>query len=101
MQLHVVLFFCRAEYSGKSEVPYSDPPATGSEHNCILFMAQPRSEPDFEAARSRLAKHGWIKAHIRRAGPFKPESANSDEMRVFQRHYEECLEHGDSVVWYP
>jgi len=67
----------------------------------MLFLAQPGSEPDFEAARSRLAKHAWIKADIRRAGPFQPDSVNSDEMRVFHRHYEECLEHGGSIVWYP
>ena len=101
MQLHVTLFLCQAEFSGQSEVPYAVPPAVGSEHKCILFLAQPGTEPDFDAARERLAKHGWIKAHIQRAGPFQPESVNSDEMQVFQHHYEECLEYGDSIVWYP
>lgn len=100
MRLRVILFYCRAEFSGNSEVPYASPPAIGSEHSCTLFLAQPGEEPDFDAARERLAKHGWTKAHILRAGPFQPESVNSNEMNVFQRNYEECLEYGDSIVWY-
>lgn len=99
--LNIVLFLCKAEFSGQSEVEYAVPPEVGSEHSCILFMAQSEAEPDFEAARACLAKYGWIKANISRAGPFAPESVNSDDMKSFQRYYEECLEQGDSVAWNP
>lgn len=97
---HVILFLCRAEFSGRSDVPYAQAPITGSSHDCILFVAQPGDSPDYETARAILAKHGWINAHFKRAGPFQPESVNADQWRVFQSYYEECLEHGDSVVWY-
>lgn len=100
MQVHVFLFLCRAEFSGRSEIPYSHEPDVGSEHDCILFVAQQSNTPDHEAAHTRLARHGWINARIERVGSFKPESANSQQWQAFQRNYQECLEHGDSIAWY-
>jgi hypothetical protein len=100
METCVVLFLCTAEFSGHSETPYTQAPETGSEHNCILFLAQPDETPDWDTARERLAKHGWVNAHIKRAGPFQLESVNSQQWQVFQRNYEDCLQHGESVVWY-
>ena len=100
MQVHIFLFLCRAEFSGQSEIPYSQEPPVGSEHDCILFVAQQSDTPDHEIARSKLAEHGWINAHIKRVGPFQPENVNSQQWQAFQRNYEECLEHGDSIAWY-
>jgi len=100
MPMRVILFLCRAEFSGHSEVEYAEAPTVGSEHDCILFVAQAIETPDYEAAHCLLSKHGWINARIKSAGPFQPESVNSQQWRVFQHNYEECLEHGDSVVWY-
>lgn len=100
MQVHVFLFLCRAEFSGQSEIPYAEEPVAGSEHDCILFVAQESDTPSCEGAHSRLAKHGWINARIKRVGPFQTESVNSQQWQVFQRNYEECLEAGDSLVWY-
>jgi hypothetical protein len=100
MQQHVVLYLCSAEFSGLSEIPYAQAPVVGSEHSCMLFVTQANGAADYEIARSRLAKHGWVNARIQRVGPFQPESVNPQQWQVFQRHYEECLEYGDSVVWY-
>jgi hypothetical protein len=100
MQQHVILFLCHAEFSGRSEVPYAQAPVVGSEYECILFVAQPKPAPDYEVARSRLSKHGWANVHIKSAGPFQSESVNAQQWQAFQHHYEECLVHGDSVVWY-
>ncbi|HEX8778172.1 MAG TPA: hypothetical protein VF738_08630, partial [Rhodanobacter sp.] len=100
MRVRVFLFLCRAQFSGQSEISYAEEPALGSEHDCILFVAQQCDKPDYDDARSRLAKHGWVNAHIKRAGQFQPESVNSQHWQVFQRNYEECLEVGDSIVWY-
>jgi len=100
MQQQVILYLCRAQFAGDSAVPYKQAPEVGSSHDCILFVAQSSSIHDFETARTLLAKHGWSHIEMKSAGPFQPESINPQKMRVFQHHYEECLEHGDSVAWY-
>ena len=100
MKQHVILYLCKAQFTGGSAVPYAQAPEIGSFHDCILFLSQANQEPDYTAAKSRLSKHGWSDVEIRRAGPFQPESVNPQQMAVFQHHYEECLEHGDSLVWY-
>lgn len=100
MTQHVILYSCRAQFTGGSAVPYAQAPKIGSLHDCILFVPQPTQEPDYGAAKTRLSRHGWSDAEMRRAGPFQAESVNSHQMAVFQHHYEECLEHGDSLVWY-
>ena len=100
MQVHVFLFLCRAEFSGRSEIPYSQEPELGAEHDCILFLAQNSDVPDHSSARSALAKHGWINVEIKRVGPFQPETVNSQQWSAFQHNYKECLDLGDSVAWY-
>jgi len=97
---HVILYLCKAQFTGDSAVPYAQAPQIGSFHDCILFVSQAIQEPDYGAAKTRLSKHGWSDVEMRRAGPFQPESVNPQQMAVFQHHYDECLEHGDSLVWY-
>ena len=97
---HVILYLCRAQFTGDSAIPYGVSPVIGSSHDCILFVLQNDSDYDFVGARGLLAKHGWTDSEMKRAGPFQAESINPEQMSVFQHHYEECLEHGDSLVWY-
>ena len=96
----VVLYLCTAEFTGESEIEYSSAPQVGATHNCILFVMQQHSGAETDLAHKLLSKHGWGKAEIQSSKPFMPESVNSEKMQVFQRHYEECLEYGDSLVWY-
>lgn len=100
MTHHVILYLCEAQFTGGGTVTYEQAPEIGSLHDCILFVSQETQEPDYAAVGDRLSKHGWSLTEIRRFGPFQPESINSQQMRVFERHYEESLEHGDSLVWY-
>ncbi|CAE6781149.1 hypothetical protein XA1311A_24050 [Xanthomonas arboricola] len=100
MTQHVILYLCRAQFAGSSAIPYATPPEVGSSHDCILFVSQDSPDHDFAAAHALLAKHGWTDSEMRRAGTFQSESINPQQMRVFQHHYEECLEHGDSLAWY-
>ena len=100
MQQHVILYLCRAKFAGGTAITFAQAPEIGSSHDCILFVSQADPDHDFVAPRGLLAQHGWTDSEMRRAGPFQSESINPQQMRVFQRHYEECLEHGDSLVWY-
>lgn len=95
-----MLYLCKAQFVGGSVISYAEAPEIGSLHDCILFVLQSAPDHDFEAARSLLAKHGWADPEIKRVGQFQSESINPRQMRVFQHYYEECLQHGDSLVWY-
>jgi len=97
---HVVLYLANARFSGQGSIPYSQAPEVGSLHDCILFVSQNVAEHDFDSARGLMEKHGWSEVQFKRAGPFAAESINAQQMRAFQHHYEECLQHGDSLVWY-
>jgi len=97
---HVVLYLSNARFTGQSAIPYDQPPEVDSPHDCILFVSQSDAAHDFDSARGLMEKHGWLDVQFKSAGPFVAESINSQQMRVFQHHYEECLKHGDSLVWY-
>lgn len=101
MRQYVVLYLCKATFDEVRSIPYSDPPAPGSTHDCILFLRQPSQEPKLDQTRIAMGVHGWHQVEFRRTGLIESESINSPQWQVFQLHYEECLEHGNSLVWYP
>ena len=100
MRRHIVLYLLTARFAGAAEIPYEQAPEIGSSHDCILFVSQARADHDFDFARALMKRYGWADIEFSRAGPFSPESINSQQMSVFQRHYEECVQHGDALVWY-
>ena len=97
----VMLYACKATFVGEGELPYESPPEIGSSHKCILFVRQADNEVDAQKAASLLTQYGWSSVVVTKAAAIQPESLNDPSMQVFQRHYEECLEQGDSLVWYP
>ena len=96
-----MLYKCQATFIGDTSFTYISCPAIGSAHGCILFLTQPDDQADAQRATEVLAQYGWSSIMIGSARPIQPESLNDPSMKVFQQHYEECLEQGNSLVWYP
>ncbi|HEY1382554.1 MAG TPA: hypothetical protein VGF43_03015 [Dongiaceae bacterium] len=101
MSQTVVLYKCEATFAGETSFTYAEYPAIGSVHGCILFVSQPDDQVDTQRAIEIFAQWGWSSVEIASVKPIQPESLSDPSMHVFRRHYEECLEHGDSLVWYP
>jgi hypothetical protein len=96
----VVLYKGEATFTGETSVTYAEPPSLNSVQKCILFVLQSDGEADMDRAVEIFARCGWTNAAIASAGRLQPEALNQPSMRIFQQHYEECLEQGDSLVWY-
>ena len=96
-----MLYKCKATFTGETSVTYATYPALNGVHGCILFVLQPDDKEDASRAAEIFAQYGWTNVTIASAGRLQPESLNQPSMRVFQQHYEECLNQGDSLVWYP
>ena len=95
-----MLYKSEATFTGETSFTYAEPPSLNSIHKCILFVLQPDDKADVNRAIEIFARCGWIKVVIASTARLQPESLNQQSMRVFQPHYEECLDQGDSLVWY-
>ena len=101
-----MLYKSEAIFTGKASFTYAAPHSLNSIHKCILFVLHPDDKEDVNRAVEIFAQYGWTNVVIASAGRLQPESLNQPSMhqpsmRVFQKHYEECLDQGDSLVWYP
>lgn len=96
----VMLYKGEATFTGEASSTYAEPPSINSVHKFILFVLQPDDKADVNRAIAILGQHGWTNFAIASAGRIQPDALNQPSMRVFQSHYEECLEQGDSLVWY-
>jgi hypothetical protein len=97
----IMLYKCEAAFTGRTSAPYGAYPTLNSVHGCILFLRQADGQADADHAIEILAQWGWTNVVIKAAKPIQAESLNDPSMHVFRKYYEECLEHGDSLVWYP
>lgn len=95
-----MLYKGEATFTGETNSTYADSPSPNSVHKCILFVMQPDDKVDVSHAVEIFGQHGWTNVVIASTGRLQPEALNQPSMSVFQRHYEECLDQGDSLVWY-
>lgn len=88
------------KYLGDAEYEYRAP-EVGAEHKCILFLLQVGSNANYEDALSECKKYGFGEVQITSAGPLKVEVLNTDHFRKFAGFYEEALNEGSALVYYP
>jgi hypothetical protein len=96
----VMLYKGEATFTGETSFAYAEPPSLNSVHKCILFVPQSDDKEDVNRAVETFAQHDWTKVVIASTGRLQLESLNQPSIHVFQQHYEECLDRGDSLVWY-
>ena len=56
---------------------------------------------DFDLALAGINEFGFTDIQSLRGNQLKVESMNDPKMAVFSKYYEEALETGSSLVWYP
>ena len=98
--MKVLIYFFEGTYSGASNIDYNHP-ESGSAHKGILFLRQQSEELDFDFAHEKIAEFGFKDFELRRGSSLTVESLNDPKMQKFSSYYEEALECGSSLVWYP
>jgi hypothetical protein len=96
----VIVYGFRGRFNGKPEHEYKCP-VIGESHNCMLFIAQDSQELNFEGAINEGLRYGFCELEELRGNPLKVEVLNTESFRGFSGFYEEALEEGSSLVYYP
>jgi hypothetical protein len=98
--LKVFIYGFEGTYSGPSEIEF-DHPEEGATHKAMLFLRQDSASVDFDLALVGINNFGFTDIQALRGNHLKVESMNDPKMAVFSKYYEEALESGSSLVWYP
>jgi len=96
----VYVYLGDATYTGECEFEWHSP-EIGARHKLMLFLAQAAAEPQQTLATQELGRFGFAQAVLAPGKAILVESLNASTMQAFQKHYEEALDAGSSIVWYP
>jgi hypothetical protein len=98
--MNVFIYGFEGTYSGSSSIEFSSP-EEGATHKAMLFLRQVSESVDFDLALAGINEFGFTDIQSLRGNQLKVESMNDPKMAVFSKYYEEALETGSSLVWYP
>jgi hypothetical protein len=96
----VYVYLGEATYTGSRAFEWHSP-EVGARHKLMLFLAQATDESQPSVATRELGRFGFTKAELAPGKAILVESLNAPKMQAFQKHYEEALDAGSSIVWYP
>jgi|SRR5471030_2538983 hypothetical protein len=96
----VMIYGFRGEYLGKTEYEYNAP-EIGAVHKCMLFLSQNEPNANYEDALAECKKYGFGNVQITGAGPLKVDVLTTDQFSGFTVFYEEALNEGSALVYYP
>ena len=96
----VFIYSFEGSFNGKPEYEYTYP-KVGDTHKCLLFVSQSNNELDIEKANSEIAYYGFENINNLRGNSFNVDALNTDLYRGFSGFYEEALQEGSSLVFYP
>ena len=96
----VVIYGFEGKFKGKSEYDFNFPEIDDI-HKCMLFLKQENDELNFDFATSEITKFGFSDLVDLRGNPIRVEVLNTDGFKRFMPFYEESLEEGSSLVYYP
>ena len=98
--MKVFIYSFEGKYSGSSEYEFTEPKG-GNIHKCMLFLAQEGIECEFNRAENEISKFGFKELSTLKGTNLKVESLNTEGGKKFTPYYEEAIEKGSSLVWYP
>jgi len=67
----------------------------------MLFLSQVEDESQPNLATQELGRFGFAQTELAPGKAILVESLNAPKLQAFQKHYEEALDAGSSIVWYP
>lgn len=96
----VAIYLFSGQYQGNPEYDY-DHPAQDATHQCMLFLRQDGDDDQYEEAEAECLKYGFQEIQFHRRGILRVDMLNTDAFRGFSGFYEDALELGSALVYYP
>ena len=78
-----------------------DAPSIGARHRAMLFLLQDEERDAFDLALAECARFGFDEIQDLRCGRMQVDALNTDAYRGFAGFYEEALETGSALLYYP
>ncbi|MCZ2131062.1 MAG: hypothetical protein LC109_12470 [Bacteroidia bacterium] len=98
MQVFVYIF--QGKYSGKTEFEYKNP-EVGAVHKCLIFISQESEHEQYEFAEEEIMKYGFCEIENMMGNLLQVEALNTPAYKNFSGFYEEALNEGSCLVYYP
>ncbi len=96
----VMIYGFTGKYSGNAEYTWNHPEA-GATHKCMLFLRQNSDSNEYKAAVTECRRYGFTDIENMRYGKLQVEVLNTDLYRGFAGLYEEALQEGSTLLFYP
>ncbi|WP_457098137.1 hypothetical protein [Lysobacter sp. P5_B9] len=96
----IVIYGFSGQYSGNSEYDWNHPDL-GVTHKCILFLRQTADSDEYDRAEAECRRYGFAEIAFSRRGKLQVEVLNTDAFRGFAGFYQEALDQGSALVFYP
>ena len=88
------------KYTGSPEYEYAHP-ELGATHKCMLFLFQHTEDSEWDLAGVECRKFGFDELVFEREGRLYSDVLNTDRYRGFSGFYEEAMERGSALLFYP
>lgn len=96
----IVIYGFTGTYKGSGEYEWNHP-ELGARHKCMLFFRQADDSNQYVAALAECERYGFTEIEDMRVGKFRIDALNTDLYRGFAPFYEDALQEGSALVFYP
>ncbi|MCM2524995.1 hypothetical protein NDN64_10525 [Stenotrophomonas maltophilia] len=96
----VTIYGFTGRYTGKAEFEWNAP-SVGAHHQAMLFLLQDGEHHAFDLALAECFRFCFDEIRDLRCGRLQVDVLNTDAYRGFAPFYEEALEAGSALLYYP
>lgn len=96
----VMIYGFSGRYTGNGAFEW-DAPSIGARHRAMLFLLQEDERDAFDLALAECIRFGFDEIQDLRCGRMQVDALNSEAYRGFSVFYEEALEAGSALLYYP
>ncbi|MDR2958681.1 MAG: hypothetical protein LBV10_03990 [Stenotrophomonas sp.] len=96
----VMIYGFSGRYTGNGAFEW-DAPSIGARHRAMLFLPQEDERDAFDLALAECIRFGFDGIQDLRCGRMQVDALNCEAYRGFSVFYEEALEAGSALLYYP
>lgn len=96
----VMIYGFSGRYTGNGAFEW-DAPSIGARYRAMLFLLQEDERDAFDLALAVCTRFGFDEIQDLRCGRMQVDALNSEAYRGFSVFYEEALEAGSALLYYP
>lgn len=96
----VMIYGFSGRYTGNGAFEW-DAPSIGARHRAMLFLVQEDERDAFDLALAECTRFGFDEIQDLRCGRMQVDALDTNTYRGFAGFYEEALETGSALLYYP